>query len=225
MVLTLREVLVLSVLGPVFFKINIACNPGPRKALRRLTTKSTVNLCGGLPGQMDGFLHQRFFYLLMCIGQLHNRLIKPYLAMPFRLAGLVDLSRSEEFRLDLARELLHLPNCCLEQNFAKPVLDELRKEHDLKEALLPGHQFFEDLSESLRMKTANLEIELNFARAVSMRTAMRGRKHSISSLTAKHVGAEVKQGQRRKILNAKRKGKVLERARSAEDKKQLSLMA
>ena len=149
--------------------------------------------------------HQIFFYLLLCVGQLQNRLIQPYLTMPLRLAALVDVSRSEASRLELADGLLKKSDCCLEKHFARPVVGELRKAGDVR-AILPGHELHNNLADSFRMKTCNLEIECNFARASSMRAAMRGRKHSISSLTAKHIGAEIKLGQKRMILRSKRMG-------------------
>lgn len=143
-----------------------------------------------------------FFYLVVTIGQLYSRLIQPYLVMPFSLATLVDKSRSEPERVQIADQLLAKPRCCVESNFAQPVLDEVRQCGGSR-VFLANSALYQDLESSLRMKVSNLEIELNFARASSMRTAMRGRAHSICSLTAKHVGAEMKLSHRRQLFKRK----------------------
>ena len=132
----------------------------------------------------------------MCIGQLNERLIRPYQRMPLQLASLVDASHSEEYRLNRATDFLQKRSCCVERHCARPILEEMRKSGGSK-SILPGNVFFDDLSSFFRMKNSNIEIELNFARSSNMRRAMRGRNHSISSMTSKHVGAEIKLAQRR----------------------------
>ena len=137
----------------------------------------------------------------MVIGQLHNRLLRPYLQMPFSMATLVDPSRPDDERVSLATAFLEKKDCCVERHFALPCLKAMR-EAGGPSAVVQG-SFAEDLAMAFRIKSTNIECELNFSRAASMRGAMRGRCHNITSLVAKHVGAEVKLAQKRKLLSRK----------------------
>lgn len=167
------------------------------------STSGVSKIIVGLPGLADGQSkhggHQVFFYLLMCIGQLQERLIRPYLMLPLSMGALVDTSRLPEERISLAQSMLQKRDCCVEKHFAAPVLMEMQQSGGAA-SVLPGSVLFDDLSTCLRTKTYNLEIELNFARASNMRKAMRGRKHNIASMCSKHIGAEVKLAQRRRQL-------------------------
>lgn len=118
--------------------------------------------------------------------------------MPYSMTALVDPSRSKHERVEFARQLLSKPSCCVEHNFAKPVLNELRCAGGA-DSLFSNPDLLADIASSFRMKCSNIEIELNFARASNMRTAMRGRAHGLSSIVAKHVGAEVKQAYLRQL--------------------------
>lgn len=140
----------------------------------------------------------------MTIGQLYNRMIRPYVEMPFSLAKLVDSSVSESERIEFANTLLSKKDCCLEKHFSKPVINELRRYG--ANAVVENTALRSDLEGAFRMKTSNLEVELNFSRANSMRIAMRGRAHSMCSLTSKHVGAEIKLAHRRKLAKAAKEG-------------------
>ena len=103
--------------------------------------------------------------------------------------------------MSIAEDMLKLNECCVERHFARPILDEIRSAGGV-ESIRSGSVLFNDLSQACCMKTSNVEIECNFARASSMRAAMRGRAHAISSLTSKHISAEIKLAQRRKIASS-----------------------
>ena len=138
----------------------------------------------------------------MVIGQLHNRLLRPYLQMPLSMAALVDPTRADSERESLAKSYLEKNSCCVEKHFAFPCLEAMRKAGG-ESAVVKG-SFAEDLAMAFRVKSTNIECELNFSRAASMRGAMRGRCHNVTSLVAKHIGAEVKLAQKRKLLSQKR---------------------
>ena len=164
------------------------------------TSSSSVSLfCQGLSVQASDYDHQIFFYLLTIVGQLHQRLIQPYLLMPLRLAALIDESRREEERLNLANDLLGKNNCCIEKHFARPVLLAMQEEGGAN-SILPPHSLHYDLKTAFAMKNTTVETELSFSRAANMRQAMRGRRHGIGAMASKHVGAEVKLAQKRKIM-------------------------
>lgn len=81
----------------------------------------------GLPGKAPQDIHlQKLFYVLITIGQLDNRLIRPYRRLPLRIGQLVNPLLSKKARLDLASKLLSLPQCCVDNWFSKPVLDAMR---------------------------------------------------------------------------------------------------
>lgn len=94
-------------------------------------------------------------------------------------------------RCSLADNYLQLPECCLDEWFSKPVIESIRSEGG-HQAILPGGSLLHDLELAFQGKTTNIQLELNFARSASMRSCMRGRKHSISSMVSKHVAAECK---------------------------------
>ncbi len=161
----------------------------------------TVSPSSGLPGLISEFDygHQIFFYLLLVIGQLDRRLVRPYRMCPLRLATLIDPERDIQMRLHDADVFLNMKPCCREKHFATPVADTMRREGGCQ-SILPTSPFYHDLATAFTMKTSNIEPELNFARAANARRAMRGRAHTIGSMVSKHISAEIKLGQRRKLL-------------------------
>ncbi len=139
-------------------------------------------------------------------------MIRPYVEMPFSLAKLVDSSVSERERIEFANTLLSKKDCCLEKHFSKPVIDELRC-HGAN-AIVENTALRSNLEGAFRMKTSNLEVELNFSRANSMRIAMRGRSHSMCSMASKHIGAEIKLAHRRKLAKAAKESGLSSGAKS-----------
>ena len=118
------------------------------------------------------------------MGQLNHRLCRKYKQLPLSLGQLINTDLNVEQREALMKQYLSLKDCCVERHFAAPVLADLRMDG------LDGLK--DDLKMAFRSKTSNIEIETNFARASSSRMAMRGRSHTIPSMTAKHVVSEIK---------------------------------
>eukprot|EP00435_Cladocopium_sp_Y103_P012423 s1823_g3.t1 len=151
------------------------------------------------------FRKSQLWVLLSVIGQLHSRLMRPYQRQPLQLAQLVDQTRPLADRMKFAESCLNLKPCCIEHYFGRPVIAAMRAEGGPL-AVLPTAKFHQDLLLSFRSKCSNLELELNFSRAASMRTAMRGRKHGLCALTSKHIVAEVKVGHCRYLESQKDRG-------------------
>ena len=125
------------------------------------------------------------------MGQLQSRLVRPYQQFPYSLAKLVDTSMTMNDRREFARTVLATRTCCRDPFFTTPVLEQMEQKGG-PHAILPGSEFLLDLTNAFAGKCCNIQLELNFARASSSRQAMRGRKHVISSMTAKHIIAECK---------------------------------
>ena len=105
----------------------------------------------------------------------------------------MDSTRSLADRMSFAESCLNMSSCCIDPFFGRPVIAAMRTEGGVR-SILPGTQLHDAILMSFRSKCSNLELELNFSRAASMRTAMRGRKHGLCAMTAKHIVAEVKVG-------------------------------
>jgi len=160
----------------------------------------------GLPGiPPANFRYQRLWYTVVTIGQLLHRLVRPYQRLPLQTARLVDDNQSIDSRVQLADQMLALPECCVDRLFAQPFLQSLREEGG--SIALDGGTILSDLECSLRVKVSNLEIELNFSRAATTRHAMHGKSHKVASMVSKHITAEVKLGQRRKMIALLKSGK------------------
>ena len=155
--------------------------------------------CAGLPGGSPQDLElQRFWYTVVTLGQLHNRLVRPYQQLPLMMASIVDNSMTVDDRLDIATKISQLKPCCTEKLFATPVIACMRQAGG-PNALVSGPLSI-DLQSSMRGKTSNVEIELNFARAACTRASLHGRAHSIGSMVSKHVSAELKLAQKRCLM-------------------------
>lgn len=129
------------------------------------------------------------------MGQILHRLVRPYLRLPLGIAQLVDSSRSEDDRLELATNLCQLPNCCVDEFFGKPVLKAIRDEGGAQAAI--DGRVANDIRLAVRGQVSNVEVELNFSRAACSRHSNHGRAHNIGTMVSKHVSAEVKLGHRR----------------------------
>lgn len=160
------------------------------------TTRCIIFRSAGLPGRLPiEVRHERFWYVVITIGQLYHRMIKPYRQFPLRLGQVVDPSMTEMRRLQVAGEFCSLNSCCVDKLFSEPILKEAHLRGGA-EALTKG-PLASDLAVALRGKTSNVELELNFARASSSRSINHGRGHNIAAMCAKHITAEIKLGQRR----------------------------
>ena len=146
------------------------------------------------------------WFTLIAIGQLYHRLVRPYQRLPLQLASLLDDSKPIDDRKQLVDEMMRLSPCCVDALFGLPVLKCFQQEGGA--AALDGGAIVGDLETALRVKVSNLEIELNFARASTSRNAMQRKTHKVASMVAKHVTAEIKLAQRRKMIAVKKSGKV-----------------
>ena len=122
--------------------------------------------------------------------------------LPLKLSQLIDTDISAERRLHMLRNFLGMEKCCVDPLCAWPLLDDVRQNGG--EESLFNEPVKTNLEMIMRSKVSNIEVELNFSRAVSSRQAMRGRAHNIASMTAKHISAEAKLSQRRLLLNKRR---------------------
>lgn len=166
-------------------------------------TNSGWCLVTGLPGAPPtDFRMQRFWYTTVTIGQMLRRLVWPYMKLPLKLSQLIDTDISAERRLHMLRNFLGMEKCCVDQLCAWPLLDDVRQNGG--EESLFNEPVKTNLEMIMRSKVSNIEVELNFSRAASSRQAMRGKAHSIASMTAKHISAEVKLSQRRLLLKKRR---------------------
>ena len=110
------------------------------------------------------------------------------------MAQLVDKSLTDAKRLEVAQAMCELPPCCVDPLFGLPVINAINDcGGPVAENILNG-PLAADLETAFRGKVSNIEIELNFARASCCRQSLHGRAHSISSMVAKHVSAEIKVG-------------------------------
>ena len=113
------------------------------------------------------------------------------------MAQLADSSLSEEKRLEVANDMCRLDKCCVDPLFGWPVLQAIQQEGGVTHDTIISGPLASDIQASMRGKTSNIEIELNFARAACCRQSMHGRAHNIPSMVAKHVSAEIKLGHSR----------------------------
>jgi hypothetical protein len=120
------------------------------------------------------------------MSEVHLRLVQPYTQWPWRLAQTLDPRLSQADRRQVADDFVASRGCCLDTAFS----GKLRaKVHDPQELLIgPLHQL---LKLHFASKIINVEIETNFARASAQRQVMHGRSHSVASMAAKHVLAEL----------------------------------
>ena len=155
----------------------------------------------GLPGTIPSdYRMERFWYTVVTLGQLQHRLLKPYQRLPLSMAALVDTSHSRQHRINLAAQMMQLRPCCVDIWFSAPVLECIRDAGGPESVV--DSNLSEELSLSFRGKVSNMEIELNFARAACSRHATHGKSHGILAMVAKHVSAECKVGQYRRLKNS-----------------------
>ena len=126
------------------------------------------------------------------------------------MAQLVDDACPIESRAAIVGDMLRLKDCCVNKFFAQPVLHCIRQEGG-EAAITNGSSIMSDLEVAMRVKTSNLEVELNFSRAATSRSILHGKSHNISSLVAKHTTSEIKLAQRRKMIKFNRDGKSNQR--------------
>lgn len=102
--------------------------------------------------------------------RLWRRLIVPYQCYPFCLAALADPRLAESEHIALARQFLLSKPCCRDNGFSA----RLRSQMNLVEDLMNGGRLCGCITLLSHHKVTNIEIENNFARALSASKCARG---------------------------------------------------
>jgi hypothetical protein len=126
--------------------------------------------------------------LLLAMGETFHRLIKPYESFPLRLASILDPRLSEPQKLSIADAFLKCKQCCSGKSFGVKLQQLCRQPSDLLQG--PLYNF---LRVTFAMKSINVHIECNFARASKQRQQLHGQPQRIATLTTKHILAELVQ--------------------------------
>lgn len=155
---------------------------------RRLAIANYTEDLPGLPGTTpQSFTSELFWCCVSTVGHLWHRLVAPYRQPPLNLARLVDHRTNERYKRRLAQWFLDLPDCCQCSSFLKPLGALKLTQDDLLEGC--GRSI---LHAAFHCKNTNLEVEDNFARAVSMKGACRGKTDKSHTMFSKHLLADLR---------------------------------
>ena len=131
----------------------------------------------GLPGEVpQHIVEQLFWSLVITIGQIYRRLVRPYRKPPYCLARICDDRLANEFKQQLAQWVVRLPDCCCCSAFMKPLKDALTCPDDL--VFGNGRKMLEA---AFTGTNTNVQVENCFARATSMQRDTRSVQSNTSS--------------------------------------------
>ena len=152
----------------------------------------------GLPGfDLESAKSLLFQTLVQVQGELWKDLVVVYQRYPWRLLPMIYSGVAMEAKLALAADFLTSNDCDIDPGFTKCLKDFLATggfnlaEVDPAAILQEGSIVLQVLTFLSMSKSSNVEVECNFARASSARQAMRGRCHLSSTMSSKHILAEL----------------------------------
>ncbi len=155
----------------------------------------------GLPADTPAdFVQHLFWSLVIAVGGIWRRLVKPYRRFPFCLALLVDPHTSTEHKTQLAKFFLNLSPCCLDVSYTGPLRQHVNSVEDLLSDNSIGQHI---LKGSFSSKNHNIAVETSFGRAASMRQTNRGRTDRSHNMCSKHLLAEISYAHKRARVHQK----------------------
>lgn len=123
---------------------------------------------------------------MACLGEVHDRMVMPFISTwPWRLALIVDQRVEERHRLQTATEFFEARECCIDAGAGLFLRSNFQSDRGLFE---DGQQTLQAL---FRQKICNIACETNFARAGAQHRAQAGKTATTPTSSEKHVLAEI----------------------------------
>ena len=136
-----------------------------------------------------------FLCLLDATASMWRRQVLIYTMFPWKLLAILDPDISEEEAVALVKEFLGLWECCCDDGVTLVWLRQFGKQTALH-LLQAGSSFRAALLLLALSKVTNIEIEDNFARASTARSANRGHMACASTVASRHVLSELRKQHR-----------------------------
>lgn len=126
--------------------------------------------------------------LLMLVGHIFLRCVRPFLGWPWRLAKLANGATSQDEKRSIVAAFLVSDKCCLDSGLSQKIRRMMSRESDLLEGQLPV--FLADVFARCPMN--NVHIENKFGRQRNFNSGTHGRCPDAGTISSKHVLAEMK---------------------------------
>lgn len=153
---------------------------------------NALEVLAGWPGIDWNEEQSSLFQLLVDMSSCAwKRLARKHLYYPWKLAMVLDAECPRHVKTACLEDFFGKNMCCLEPGACQD-LHKKFSEFEVDHCLSTGSDFMRAALLAFSSRTTNVQLENDFSRATSSRAYLRGKRHSASTMTCKHVLAEIK---------------------------------
>ena len=153
---------------------------------------TVLEVLSGWPGIDWNEEQSSLFQLLVDMSSCAwKRLARKHLCYPWKLAIVLDATCPRHVKEACLDDFFSKSMCCLEPGACQD-LHKRFSECGVGHCLATGSDFMRAALLAFSSRTTNVQLENDFSRATSSRAYLRGKRHSASTMTCKHVLAEMK---------------------------------